>query len=554
MKTINVLFVEDSQKNLDLVTQRLKQGGFALNCKCVARLTDFSLSLKLKSWDVILCSDSLVEMNPSMVLESLSKAQLDIPVVILHQGKKKDIALSYLRVGAQDCVSMESLDQLELVLRREFLSLEVRRKLSKVESTLHITEKERSLLVEAEKIAREEAEKLSREAQRANRMKDEFLATISHELRTPLHAILGWIELLRNDDSGHIRFEEGLDVIYRNTKIQVKLIDELFDLSHLSAGHVELNDQPLNFNQMIAEVVDGFNKRIQAKNLLIHVMCEVETFEFRGDNQRIQQAIYHLIDNSIKFTPFKGEIFIRASTKGSVFEFSVEDSGEGFDTSFQPFIFDKFRQEDSRSNRVHGGLGIGLGIVREIIEAHGGQVFAASPGKGKGATFTLQLPKNKFQLRSTPSIVLAEPAAAMGMPIAKNKTPGKVLNGVSVLVIDDAQDSCLIAKMILEKSGARVDCANSAAQALERLNTQRPDVIFCDINMPEMDGYEFIKILRSRQSKPSDYIPAAAFTAHLGEDSYQRSIESGYDEHLSKPLEMRRLVSTAAKLCNREID
>lgn len=395
MQTLNVLFVEDSPDDVELETLELERNDFVINSNCVDNALDLTQALKARSWDLILCDNSMPQFSATAALQIVKENELDIPFIIVSGTIGEDLAVSCMKAGAHDYLMKGALARLVPAIRRELREAEVRREKTLAEKARQAAEEERSQLLVAERKAREEAENLYKEASRASRIKDEFLATVSHELRTPLQAILGWVELLQiHDKNDPQMLESALNIIHRNAVNQAKLIEELLDISRLNTGKLELNHAMLDFNSLIFEIITEQKLALQTKEINLRSELQSQSpLMITGDETRLRQVICNLLDNAIKFTPKGGNIILKIIDQDAHVDFSIEDNGEGIDASFIPFIFDKFRQENATSTRIHGGLGIGLGIVREIVNSHGGQVSVFSPGKGHGAKFTIQIPK-----------------------------------------------------------------------------------------------------------------------------------------------------------------
>ena len=383
-------------------------------------------------------------------------------------------------------------------------------------------------------LKRAEAERIQllEQAQAANRAKDEFLAVLSHELRTPLNPILGWTQLLQNRQLDQAQTEKALDIIERNANLQVQLIDDLLDISRIIQGRLKLQNSPVNLKTAIANALETVQLAAQAKS--IHIHLDLATVGLvQGDLTRLQQVIWNLLSNAIKFTPSGGRVDVRLAAIGTNAQIQISDTGQGIAPHFLPYVFDYFRQADSATTRSFGGLGLGLAIVRQLVELHGGSVKADSPGEGQGATFTVTLP----MLASQGETNAREPAA-----IAQPN-----LTGVRVLVVDDEADTRDLLVFVLEPVGMVVKTAASAAEALKLIELFRPQLLISDIGMPGMDGYELIRAIRALPPQQSG-IPALSLSAFSSDSDRQRSLEAGFDEHLTKPTDLERLVSIIAQI------
>jgi signal transduction histidine kinase len=377
----------------------------------------------------------------------------------------------------------------------------------------------------------------------ANRLKDEFLATLSHELRTPLNAIVGWTQLLRMeklpDEMAH-----GLDVIDRNVKAQTKLIEDLLDVSRIITGKMRLSVRETALAPVVQAAVDAIRPAADAKG--IHLTLDIASdVRAAADPDRLQQVVWNLLSNAVKFTPASGQIHVSLEKMDSRAVIRVADTGQGIDQEFLRFVFDRFRQADSATTRSHGGLGIGLNIVRHIIELHGGTVAAQSPGLGKGSTFTVTLPTTvPFTSAPRPSA----PEVSRTLNVAPRIDNAASLNGKRVLLVDDERDARELACEVLRRAGANVVSASSVREALDAFSRAVPDVLVSDLAMPEEDGFSLIQTLRQLPSERGGQTPAIALTAYAREEDRVRSLAAGFQVHLSKPIEPRQLVGAVAYL------
>ena len=403
-----------------------------------------------------------------------------------------------------------------------------------------LEDRERASLLASERAARSIAE-------HANRMKDEFLATLSHELRTPLNAILGWANILRQNGGSQTDLEQGLDVIERNARIQTKLIEDLLDMSRIVAGKLRLEVQqtmPIGF---VEQALQTIGPTAEAKGITITQALDVKAGPIYGDPQRLQQVVWNLLTNAIKFTPRGGTVHVTLSRVETNVEISVTDSGQGITPEFLSSVFDRFRQADASLTRRHGGLGIGLSIVKQLVELHGGTVDASSTGTGQGATFTVRLPIAAGQIRRdqpvqpVPPSVREEPRPRIDID----------LGGVKVLVVDDQLDSTNLVARVLSECGATVVPANTAESAVAAVQAEKPDVLISDIGMPDVDGYELLRQVRMLAPDQGGRVPAVALTAFARSEDRTRSLLAGYSVHVSKPVEPHELVATVASLAGR---
>ncbi|QKQ76333.1 PAS domain-containing protein [Nostoc sp. TCL240-02] len=385
---------------------------------------------------------------------------------------------------------------------------------------------ERDRLFKLEQAARAEAE-------RANRIKDEFLAVLSHELRSPLNPILGWTKLLQTRKFSETKMAEALATIERNAKLQTQLIDDLLDLAKILRGKLSIDAAPVNLAFVIESAIDTVNTAALSKSIMLHSILP-NIGQISGDSNRLQQIVWNLLSNAIKFTPKGGRVEIRLEQVDEQAHIIVRDTGKGISSDFLPYIFESFRQEDVSITRKYGGLGLGLAIVRQLVEAHGGTITADSPGEGLGATFTVQLPLLNIELEIK--------------QIDELPQPGLELTGIRVLTVDDDPDARELLTVLLTEYGATVLTVTSAAEVLANLESFQPDVLVSDIGMPEVDGYSLIQQIRTLTPEKGGQIPAIALTAYARVDDSERAITSGYQRHVTKPLDPEELVQAVVAL------
>jgi hypothetical protein len=385
-------------------------------------------------------------------------------------------------------------------------------------------------------------------AQRATRLKDEFLATLSHELRTPLSAILGWTQLLLREDGpkGADAQNRAIEVIDRNARAQVQLIDDLLDLSRIMTGKLRLDLHQISFAGVVEAAVDSAAPAADAKGIRLKAMLGAGRDVISADGARLQQVVWNLLTNAIKFTPKEGQVQVLLQRVNSHLELTVSDTGIGIPASYLPHVFDRFSQKDSSTTRAFGGLGLGLAICKQLVELHGGSIKAASQGEGKGSTFCVHLPLSIVQLEdeSSPRI---HPTTEIP-PVEKLSLPR--LDGVHVFAVDDEPDARDLLRTVLEAQGAHVTSFASAESALAALRKTRPTVLICDVGMPVMDGYQLIRSLRAGESR-ADRIPALALTAFARAEDRKRSLVAGYQAHLAKPFDIGELILVIADLVGR---
>jgi PAS domain S-box-containing protein len=418
--------------------------------------------------------------------------------------------------------------------------------------TRDLTESKRVEAIEERSQQREQildAERSARmAAQRATRIKDEFLATLSHELRTPLSAILGWTQLLmkKGAESSQLDQQRAIEVIDRNARAQVQLIDDLLDLSRIVTGKVRLDLKQVSMHDVVQAAIDSAAPTAIAKGIHLVALMEPAHAAISGDSHRLQQVAWNLLSNAIKFTPKGGHVQVLLQRVNSHIELSVSDDGVGIPVAYLPHVFDRFSQRDSSATRVHGGLGLGLAICKQLVELHGGTIRAASEGEGQGASFFVELPI---------SIVQAEEEGTRIHPTVEVPARGGFgdlprFEGAHVFVVDDEPDARELLRRIFEDQGAEVTAFASGEELLSAVKSSRPSVIICDIGMPHADGYQLMRALRASESRGSR-IPALALTAFARAEDRKRSLVAGYQAHMAKPFDVAELLLQVAGLLGR---
>jgi PAS domain S-box-containing protein len=390
---------------------------------------------------------------------------------------------------------------------------------------------DREALLQSERAARADAERLSR-------LKDEFLATLSHELRTPLNAIQGWTQILRHQHASTQDFERGLEAIERNVRAQTQIVNDLLDMSRIIAGQVLLDVRPMSLQHVVQSALDTIHPSADSKGIRIRTLIDSKIGPVRGDPHRLQQVLWNLLANAVKFTPKGGRIGVTVERIDSHIEVAIEDSGIGIEPEFLPYVFDRFRQGDAGISRRYGGLGLGLSIVKSLVELHGGSVRVKSGGRDQGSTFTVALPL--FYVRPEDARQLATARAALGTSSAPR------LPDTHVLIVDDDLEGCALMARMIESRGAQVRCVGSAQAALELLAHERFDILLSDIGMPDMDGYDFIRRVRELPNERAHSIPAIAITAYARQEDRHRALLAGYQMHLAKPVEASELFAAIA--------
>ncbi|MFY9574328.1 MAG: ATP-binding protein, partial [Blastocatellia bacterium] len=429
-----------------------------------------------------------------------------------------------------------------------------------VKERKHAQEQKEALLLseQAARLEAEDAQRLSAEllvrekearaeAEAANRLKDEFLATVSHELRTPLNSILGWAQLMRTGALDESSSNRALHTIERNTKSLAQIIDDLLDVSRIITGKLRLDVRPMELAPVVAAALEAIQPATDAKNIRLEVSLDPSVGDISGDPNRLQQVVWNLLTNAIKFTPRGGEVRVTLERVDGNACITVSDNGEGISEDFLPHIFDRFRQADSTFTRMHGGLGLGLAIVRHLVEMHGGRVSAASPGRGKGSTFAMSFPVTGVRWSGREAENRADDNS-------RSLEEPHDLADLRVLIVDDELDARELLVAMLERHGAEVIAVCSAADALAVLGASSdfaPDVLISDIGMPGEDGIDLITKVRQMSPDHGGRIPAIALTAYARAEDRARVLAAGFQRHVTKPVEPSQLAFTVADLARR---
>jgi signal transduction histidine kinase len=520
MAALRLLLVDDDAVDRLAVTRMLRQAGIDAQVDEREDRMGALAAAQSAAYDCALLDYRLAGTDGIALLHDLRAIGVGVPVVALTAQGDEEVAVELMKAGAADYLNKNT-------LTAERLGSSLRYAMA-----IHRADEERRLLLEREQQAR-------LEAQAANRAKDEFLATLSHELRTPLNAILGWAHLLAGGQLGEETSRRAIEIIERNTRLQARLIDDLLDISRIITGKLRLEFKPMALRSIVDAAVESAIPTATAKHVSL-----VRTFDGSAeaivcDPARMQQVIWNLLSNAIKFTPDGGQITVAEGRENGMMVLSVVDTGTGIEPQFLPHVFDRFRQQDPASTRKHGGLGLGLSIVRHLVELHGGSITAHSDGAGRGATFVVKVPV------ATATNERVEVVAQRSIAELAS------LGGVRVLVVDNEADARGLIGAILESCGAEVVAVASAAEALEEIERRRPDVLLSDIAMPEEDGYSLIR--KVRQLGGGDPLPAAALTAYATARDRAQALLAGYQAHLTKPIEASELTAVVASLAGRPV-
>ena len=391
--------------------------------------------------------------------------------------------------------------------------------------------------------AQDERERLLLDAEAASRAKDQFLATLSHELRTPLNAVVGWAHMLRSGKLDEAAAARAIDTIDRNARAQSQLISDILDISRIVSGKLRLSVRPVDLAPVVEAALDTVRPSAEAKGIRLQAVLDPAAGPVSGDADRLQQVAWNLLANAIKFTPRNGRVHVRLARIDSHVELRIEDTGIGIGPEFMPHVFELFRQRDGSPSRQHGGLGLGLALVKHLVELHGGSVECASPGEGMGAVFSVRLPLMIVASRTEGVHPTAETGGVM--------PPAPSLEGVSVLVVDDDPDARHLISTLLEERGARVRAVAGSEEALAALEAELPDVLVSDIEMPGQDGYALMRTIRALPPERGGRIPAAALTAYARTEDRMQALLAGFHLHMPKPVQPAELAAVVASLAGR---
>ncbi|HEX5474593.1 MAG TPA: response regulator [Vicinamibacterales bacterium] len=519
--TLSLLLVDDDELDRLAIVRSLRQGGVPVSISERTDCASAIQALKTQAFDCVLLDYHLPGSNGLETLHTLRAAGVHVPVITLTGQGDEELAVELMKAGASDYLNKNAVTP-------ERLQRSIRYALA-----IHHAEEERALLLVREQKAREQA-------QAANRAKDEFLATLSHELRTPLNAILGWSKLLA---SGHLDEEttrRAIQIIDRNTRLQAQLIEDLLDISRIVTGKLRLDFRTVQVASIVEAALDSVRPAADLKRIAIECDLDRAHTSLMCDPSRMQQVVWNLVTNAIKFTADGGSVRVSTRREDDRLVLVVADSGAGIAPDFLPYVFDRFRQQDGAPTRRHGGLGLGLAIVRHLVEQHGGTVQAESDGEGHGARFIVSVPTAPMPQALSDAIGLG-PDTLDGMPN---------LTGVVVMVVDDDADARALVTTVLESYGARVLPVASGAEALDALEVEHPDVLLSDLAMPSQDGYALIRQIRAFGDHRR-VLPAAALTAFATATDRARALLAGYQAHIPKPVEPSELAAVVAALAGR---
>jgi len=482
-------------------------------------------------YDAIVADIKMPGMDGLALLAEIRTLRPDTPTVLITGHGHDDLAVLALRGGAYDFVQKP--------IDRDYIVGSLTRAIEERERRRRVEEQQVFLGQHAE-LLEKIVEERTRELREANRLKDQFMAMLSHELRSPLGAIRMWASLLRSGKLDAERTARAIEAIERSAITQGQLVEDLLDVSRITAGKLVLDARPIDLAAVAEAAVDAVRTDAEAKQVRLEQVFELGEGRIQGDPARLQQVVWNLLANAVKFSPRGGRVLLRLARADGQAIISVRDEGEGIAPEFLPHIFEPFRQADGTSTRAYGGLGLGLAIVHDVVELHRGTIEVESKGKGQGATFTVKLP-----LVGAPSEAARGVARQPALPREEFR-PGPSLQGVRVLLVDDDAGARESVTAVLEQSGASVRAVESAAEAVETLEREPPDVLLSDIAMPGLDGYALLGQARARLQGAQ--LPAAALTAYAGATDRTRALAAGFQAHLAKPVDPAELVAVVAQL------
>jgi len=526
-----VLVIDDNPDDRALVVRALRAEFPRAVVREVANAAELESAFAAGGFDAVVTDYQLLWSTGLEILRTVRGRFPDVPVVMFTNTGSEEVCAAAMREGLHDYIVKKAHHYVLLpaAIRSGLAVVEARRAMRDNAHALQAA-------LAAEKTARSDAE-------RADRLKDAFLSVLSHELRTPLNAILGWTHVLQRAPDKVESVVKGAQVIERNVKVQVRIIEDLLDVSKVVSGNLHLEAEPVELLPVIEAAVESVQPAADIKGVRLAKHLDMQAGPVMGDPTRLQQVVWNLLSNAIKFTAQGGRVDVRLERSGPRLRLAVSDTGEGIDPAFLPHVFDRLRQGDGSTTRRHSGLGLGLSIVKHLVELHGGTVEAYSPGRGHGSTFVVTLPLAQVAApreRGSDRHEVADAEAASG---------SISLHGVDVLLVDDEPDARELMQRVLADAGAHVRLAASAPQAMEAYRDRTPHVLVSDIGMPEEDGYTLLA--RIRHLEGDSRVPAIALTAFARAEDRRRALLAGFQMHLAKPVEPAELVAAVATFAGR---
>jgi signal transduction histidine kinase len=527
---VRILLIDDNPDDRALALRALEKEFSGLEIEEIRNAEECSRAVRAGGFDAVITDSQLHWSDGLAVLRSVKDRHPRCPVIMFTNSGTEEVAVLAMKSGLDDYVVKSQKNYLRLAFA---LRAALRRAAERGEM-----EEERARLLASEREARIAAEA-------AGVMKDEFLATLSHELRTPLNAIVGWARLLRSGTLDAERTARALETIERNAHSQSRLIEDLLDVSAIISGKMSLEVRPIPFASVLDAALDAVRPAAEAKAIRLERSLTSEAVMIHGDPDRLQQVVWNLLANGVKFTPEGGRVRIALERRSQRAVLTVSDTGRGIEPEFLPHVFEPFRQADGSITRSHSGLGLGLAIVRRLVELHGGTVSAESPGPGQGATFVVEIP-----LRAELS---ERRGAQAGLPSEEGRgleCPPQ-LHGLRVLVVDDEPDARELLLTLLKDCGAEVEAVPSVRDALPAFPRLRPEVLISDIAMPDEDGYDLIRQVRTLPAEEGGRIPAVALSAYARTEDRRRAFLAGFNMYVAKPVDPEELLIVVASLVGR---
>jgi signal transduction histidine kinase/CheY-like chemotaxis protein len=541
-RNLRVLLLPPTSRDAEAIQKLLSREGF--ECEVCRSVSDVCKRFG-KGVGAIFVSEEALYSGHEELAECVAAQPVwsDLPIIVLSKSGAELPALAAIIATLGNVTVLERPVRMTTLTSMVRSALRARERQYQVRDHLHAREKaeiERTMLLEAERAARGEAE-------RAGQMKDEFLATLSHELRTPLNAVLGWAQLLQMPSVDAKEMAEGVTIIERNARAQAQIIEDLLDMSRIISGKVRLEVQSLDLASVVQAALETVQPAAFAKDIRVRAVLDSEAGPITGDPNRLQQVFWNLLSNAVKFTPKGGRVHVELKRVDSHLEVSVTDNGEGIEPEFLPHVFDRFRQADATTSRAHGGLGLGLAIVRQLVELHGGTISVRSAGQNCGSSFVVSLPLLAAHASREPKVERRHASTASQTMLHQPKR----MAGIKVVIVDDEPDARTLLRRLLEDCNAEVHTAETADEAVALVQSERPHVLISDIGMPGEDGYGLIRRVRALPADTGGHTPAVALTAYARGEDRVTAIVAGFQHHLSKPVEPNELIAIVASLAGR---
>jgi signal transduction histidine kinase len=532
---LRILLIDDNQDDRFLTLRELRRKFSDLEVREVLDAQGFEEALDKWEFDLVVTDYQLGWSTGIDLLHAVKSRFPDCPVVMFTNTGNEEIAVEAMKSGLDDYIVKAPNRYVRVPIAVSIALERAESRRAKIQF-----EAERSQLLEQEQAARAEAET-------ANRLKDEFLATLSHELRTLLNAMLGWVQLLRMGNLDEVNYARAVKTIERNIQTLTRLIEDLLDVSRIITGNLQLAMQPVNLEAVIRAAMSNLRPAAEAKAIAIQFQANSKIEPIAGDFLRLQQVMWNLLSNAVKFTPEEGRVEVRLAQTDTVTTVTVRDTGQGISSDFISHVFDRFRQADGSITRRQSGLGLGLAIVRHLVELHGGTVQVESAGIGQGSLFTVILP----QVRQDTNYSNANAETSADTGICPDPPGVHPLSGVRVLVVDDEPDTCELLALILGECEMEVNATTSLSEAVNLFNQFAPEVLISNVTMPGEADYALINYVRSLPAAEARAVPAIALTSYARQESRDRILAAGFQSHFAKPIEPEKLLQTIANLLGR---